>query len=364
MRAAFLPVVFVAAGLFLATAQADNSEVLKVGVHDKPPYALKQEDGTWGGIGIELWQSVASLTGIRIEFVEMPYADILPAVRSGKLDAGVGEFDITADSARGIEFSPPFLHSSIGVAVKSGTWTFDWFEVISGFLNWSFMQVILLILGGMLLVSFLIWVLERHHRCGHFKGGVQGFGSALWFAAVTMTTVGYGDKTPSTFVGRLIAFFWMLAGVLLVASFTGAVASSVATARVNGIVGRTEDLRHLSVAVVQGSESANVLSRRGIAFKTLPDIEAAVEALAEKRVQAVASDRVSLAYLITHHRPDGTPLPITLTALSLQDALVAIPMRPGLPRRDDINVAILQTVESSGWQAVRLRWLGGIDSGN
>ncbi len=364
MRALLLFVVVIATAISPVGAQGEEGDVLKVGVHEKPPYALKQDDGTWGGIGVELWQSVATLTGIRFEFVEMPYAEILPAIRSGKLDAGVGEFDITADSARGIEFSPPFLHSSIGVAVRSGTWTFDWFEVISGFLNWSFMQVILLILGGMVVVSVLIWALERHHRHGHFKGGVQGFGSALWFAAVTMTTVGYGDKTPSTFIGRLIAFFWMLAGVLLVASFTGAVASSVATARVNGIVGRTDDLRHLTVGTVQGSESAGVLSRRGIVSTPFPDIEAVVDALAARRVQAVVSDRVSLAYLITHHRPEGAPLPVTLTALSLQDALVAIPMRPELPRRDDINVAILQTVESAGWQAVRLRWLGGIDSAN
>ncbi len=52
-------------------------------------------------------------------------------------------------------------------------------------------------------------------------------GSALWFAAVTMTTVGYGDKTPQTPLGRFLAFLWMFFGILLVSAFTGAFASSL-----------------------------------------------------------------------------------------------------------------------------------------
>lgn len=340
---------------------AENAATLRVAVHAKPPYAVMLDGASWDGIGIELWQSVARQTGLGIEFIEMPVAEILPAVREGRVDAAVGEFDITAENARGIEFSPPYLHSSIGVAVKAGAWSFDWFEVLSGFLNWTLAQAVLLIFAGMFLVSFLIWALERHHQRGHFQGGMRGFGSAVWFSAVTMTTVGYGDKTPSTFVGRLIAFLWMLAGVLLVASFTGAVASSVATARVNGVIARTDDLRRLSVGVVDGSESARLLARRGIRFATFPDIETAFDALSASRVQAVVSDRVSLAYMVAHHGPGAGPAATELTALSLQDAMVAVPMRPNLPQREAVNLAILETVESDAWQAVRQRWLGGID---
>ncbi len=56
----------------------------------------------------------------------------------------------------------------------------------------------------------------------HFGGKpIHGFGSALWFAAVTMTTVGYGDKTPQTPLGRGLAFIWMFLGIVLVSAFTG-----------------------------------------------------------------------------------------------------------------------------------------------
>lgn len=48
---------------------------------------------------------------------------------------------------------------------------------------------------------------------------------AIWWAYVTITTVGYGDKFPVTTEGRVIAAFLMTVGVGLFGTFTGFVAS-------------------------------------------------------------------------------------------------------------------------------------------
>ena len=48
---------------------------------------------------------------------------------------------------------------------------------------------------------------------------------ALWWAFVTITTVGYGDRFPVTTFGRLIAAVLMIAGVGLFGTFTGYVAN-------------------------------------------------------------------------------------------------------------------------------------------
>lgn len=54
---------------------------------------------------------------------------------------------------------------------------------------------------------------------------INTMGDALWWAFVTVTTVGYGDLTPATGVGRTLAVFLMLGGIALLGVVTGTLAS-------------------------------------------------------------------------------------------------------------------------------------------
>lgn len=55
--------------------------------------------------------------------------------------------------------------------------------------------------------------------------GINGFNNALWWAIVTVTTVGYGDVVPETPQGRFIAAVLMLAGVSAIPITTSLVVS-------------------------------------------------------------------------------------------------------------------------------------------
>ena len=60
---------------------------------------------------------------------------------------------------------------------------------------------------------------------GHPRANITGFGSALWWASVTVSTVGYGDHFPVTTEGRFVAIGLMLGGVALLAVVTASLAS-------------------------------------------------------------------------------------------------------------------------------------------
>lgn len=344
--------------VLLATAPTGSAEVIRVGIHDKPPFATKNSAGNWEGLAVDLWTGIAARTGLSTEFVELPFAEILPAIAAGRVDVGAGEIDVTADRARLVEFTQPYLTSEIGVVVRADSWHPDWAALARDFLNWTLVQVVLGIVAGMLLVSLLIWWLERHHHVGHFRGGLTGFGSALWFTAVTMTTVGYGDKTPSTLTGRIVSFFWMIVGVLLIGAFTAAVASSVAAAKVNESVTRASDLRRLVCGVLEGSDSSNVLREDGISSRPFSTIEEALAALAERRIDAVVADRTSLAWLLGKPGEEQRPVRLRLAPLTLRQTFLAVPLRRDLASRAAINVALLEVISSPAWRVTLQRWLG------
>jgi len=56
---------------------------------------------------------------------------------------------------------------------------------------------------------------------------IDGLGDGLWWALVTLTTVGYGDITPVTGVGRAIGGALMVAGMFTIALFAGIISQTL-----------------------------------------------------------------------------------------------------------------------------------------
>jgi len=54
---------------------------------------------------------------------------------------------------------------------------------------------------------------------------INNFGDALWWSLETVTTVGYGDKTPHTTLGKLIAATLMIGGIGVMSLITASLAS-------------------------------------------------------------------------------------------------------------------------------------------
>jgi voltage-gated potassium channel len=57
------------------------------------------------------------------------------------------------------------------------------------------------------------------------QGDFGTFWDGIWWAVVTVTTVGYGDLYPHTVAGRLIAMLLMLVGIGFIAVLTASIAS-------------------------------------------------------------------------------------------------------------------------------------------
>jgi len=79
-------------------------------------------------------------------------------------------------------------------------------------------------------------------------------GPGLWWAAQTVTTVGYGDDVPTSFAGQLVAVLVMLLGVAFVTVVTASITS--------GFVERSRRDREPSDAETATAEQLRQLDRR------------------------------------------------------------------------------------------------------
>lgn len=80
------------------------------------------------------------------------------------------------------------------------------------------------VLGTLLLVFVASLAMLDAERAAP-AGNIKTFPDALWWAIATVTTVGYGDYTPTTATGRCIAVGLMIAGIALLGVVTATLAS-------------------------------------------------------------------------------------------------------------------------------------------
>ncbi|AWB95030.1 hypothetical protein DCE93_04625 [Agromyces badenianii] len=82
---------------------------------------------------------------------------------------------------------------------------------------------------------------------------ITSFGEALWWAVVTVATVGYGDAYPITIAGRLYAVLLMIGGVAIVGT-----ASATIISLINERIGQARHERHGETRAVSPIEPTTV----------------------------------------------------------------------------------------------------------
>jgi voltage-gated potassium channel len=106
-------------------------------------------------------------------------------------------------------------------AVRVLTFLSVWAKHLRGILAKRGLNIVLLATLGLVLISAgLVAAVERDAG-----GSIKEFGDALWWAAATVTTVGYGDAFPVTVEGRGVAMFLMLIGIVFFGILTANIAA-------------------------------------------------------------------------------------------------------------------------------------------
>lgn len=88
---------------------------------------------------------------------------------------------------------------------------------VRGILRANGLGYVLLFTGGLVVVGGVaVWMIEP---------SLDTLGDGIWWAVVTATTVGYGDISPSTGWGRVLAVVLMMVGIGTLGMITGSIAT-------------------------------------------------------------------------------------------------------------------------------------------
>jgi voltage-gated potassium channel len=85
----------------------------------------------------------------------------------------------------------------------------------------SLFRVLIAAAATLMLGAWLVLLLEEHAK----GSNIHSYPDALWWAIVTVTTVGYGDRYPVTSGARVVAGVLMMVGIGLIGVLTATVAS-------------------------------------------------------------------------------------------------------------------------------------------
>lgn len=337
-----------------------SSRKLIVATKVVKPFAFKTADGTWTGISIDLWEEIAKQRRWEWEWKEAPNTNALvEMVAKGEADVGIAAITMKPARAEVVDFSNSMYSAGLGIAVRAQA--AGALSSLKTFLSGGFLKMIGGLFVILLIVGTLIWLFERRSNSEQFERDARGVFSGIWWSAVTMTTVGYGDKAPRSMAGRIVGLLWMFAGVVMISSFTAVVASTLTTRQIASTVRGEEDLPRVRVGAKTGEAPFDFLETKGIrpvAFESIPE---GLKALVSNQIDAFVHDQPVLKYELLEDPSLGDVLQVLPEPMQEEEYGIAVtPTQPPYRNtvRDQINAALLQLKTSGRFKEIENRYLG------
>ena len=279
--------------------------------------------------------------------------DVLRAVESGQCDINFSGITIAAEREKRVDFSQPFFDSGLIVATKSDpeTKTVSRLILVLKVIGLSLFVFMI----GLTVVAHIIWYIEKSDNDPksfptRYKRGIL---DAYWWAVVTMTTVGYGDKCPKKVLGRIIASIWMIIGIIWFAAFTATLSSSLTVDRMDHReIKGLADLYNRKVSVIKGTTSEDYLRYHNVSVVLADTLDDLIRNLRNDKVDAAVYDAPALL----HISKKDPSIKVVGEMFDEQRYGIVFPQNRDSIYKELFNIAILEMQKSGEYKKIYNKW--------
>ena len=327
-----------------------KNDTLLVGYTQAAPFVVDNGKNL-EGLNVWLWERVANRLNINYTMIPMEFSAMLDSVRTGGIDLSINPLTITSQRSKEMEFTHSFYASNATIAVSEVS-SFNKFKsFLAGFFNLGFLGGLMILLFIIFIFGVLGWIFERKKNPEVFRPGSRGLWDGVWWSAVTLTTVGYGDKAPVTKLGKATALLLMFGGLLFISGLTASIASSLTVNQLTNNPDGFYEFKDRAVGTIDKSGTENFLSEHFFKnIQTYQNVGQGLADLEKGKIDAFLYDDPILKYAI---QKDSTLNSIELLPIKFDIQFYAF----GLPKshtdlEQRISQRILEIVETEEWDMV------------
>jgi len=281
----------------------------------------------------------------------MEFAEMLRAIEKGTIDISINPLTITSERNRKMRFTDSFYASNSTIAVSDFS-TFQKFkQFIRGFFNQNFIKGLLVLLLIIFVFGVIGWFFERKANKAHFRTGYKGIWDGIWWSAVTLTTVGYGDKAPKTRMGKIAALVLMFGGLLFISGLTASIASSLTVSQISNNPNGFTAFKERRVGTINNSSANQFLKEQF--FKDVqgyPGVVPGLNGLKNGDIEAFMYDEPILKYRI---QEDSTLRNLQILPVKFDVQFYAFGLaKENIALEQVISQRILEIMETQEWQVI------------
>ncbi len=334
-------------------AASGPGKKLIVGVVDDPPYIIKEKNGEWTGLNVDIWKTIARDLRIDYEFREMTFKEVLDSLKNGTIDVSIDAIFLLAERQKLIDYSIAFGTTRLALATLPDKISHPWWAAVKIFLSWGTFKAVGALCLILCFLGFLFWLIERRTNPDHFGGGTfHGIAAGIYWVGSTLASgVCFGVSLKSL-PARILGLVWMLVCAVALSALIASLTSALSESRAGTEVVSEEALSHMRLAGVKESVESTVMKNIGGRYVLYPTQAGALRAVLARDVDGYLYDEITLHYLQNNDYRDG----ISVYPTSSRRFMFAFGFPKNSPLVKDLNCSLLNLMEDQGWPFLLKRY--------